>query len=250
MGEIVRLILLEAIDTAGLFHSSLPPSLAEPYCIDTRAMAAIELDTDSGPELSAARKFWTENFPTIIPISGRDMRFVRDVVQVVRRRSVAYFTAANHALAGLLQDLEAEHRLNGISTSPAAASRVLGASVASASEPASKLTSASALNHQAGEEQGEEISIGCEGSIINKYPGYMFDAQTLMEKMVSLEDSLPSLPTTTTTTINNTTINNNNIIKQKKRKRIIFEGTKDSAVLGAGVAVAMAWAGADADAGQ
>ena len=192
MGEIVRLVLLEAIDTAGLFRSSIPPSLSKPYCIDTRALATIELD--DSPSLSVASKFWTEHFPTMIPISFAEIKFIRDVVLLVSTRSKAYFTAANHALAALLQDMESKH----------------------------------GHEKQGGGQEHEAgcISIGCEGSVVNKYPNYMVDAQALMDKMVALELATKS---------------------SEGRKRIVFEGTKDSAVLGAGVAVAMGSAAEAAD---
>ena len=184
MGEIVRLILLEAIDTAGLFRSSTPPSLSKPYCIDTRALATIELD--ESPSVSVASKFWSDHFPTIIPISLSEIKFIRDVVLLVSTRSKAYFTAATHALAALLQDMESKH--------------------------------VKEKQDDGQEHEVDCISIGCEGSVVNKYPSYMLDAQALMDKMVALELATDS---------------------SKARKRIVFEGTKDSAVLGAGVAVAM-----------
>ncbi len=42
LGEIVRLVLLEAIDTAGLFGGEVPHRFTEPYSFDTGIMAAIE----------------------------------------------------------------------------------------------------------------------------------------------------------------------------------------------------------------
>ena len=187
MGEIVRLVLLEAIDTAGLFRGSIPPSLATPYCINTRALAAIELDTS--PNLASAAEFWSKNFPTIIPIAVPEIRFVREIIRLVSRRSLEYFTAANHALASLLHDMEKEHMHGLITTTVAGAA--------------------------GGEQTMDHISIGCEGSVINKYPRYMEDAQALIDRMVKMEGG-------------------------ENRLRVVFEGTSDSAVLGAGVAVAMA----------
>ena len=42
LGEIVRLILLEAVQTAGLFNGQAPESLAQPYNLDTGILAAFE----------------------------------------------------------------------------------------------------------------------------------------------------------------------------------------------------------------
>jgi len=42
LGEIVRLILVEAIQTAGLFGGEMPEGLSEPYSLDTLTIATIE----------------------------------------------------------------------------------------------------------------------------------------------------------------------------------------------------------------
>jgi len=42
LGEIVRLILTEAIRTAGLFGGEVPSKLAEPYALETGTTAIIE----------------------------------------------------------------------------------------------------------------------------------------------------------------------------------------------------------------
>jgi hexokinase len=42
MGEIVRLVLLEAIQSKGLFNGQCPEHFLEPYAFDTSTMAAIE----------------------------------------------------------------------------------------------------------------------------------------------------------------------------------------------------------------
>src|SRR4051794_26334696 len=41
LGEIVRLILVEAIQTAGLFGGEMPEGLLEPYSLDTLSIATI-----------------------------------------------------------------------------------------------------------------------------------------------------------------------------------------------------------------
>ena len=42
LGEIIRLILLEAIGTAGLFNGEIPDKFSEPYSLDTGIIAVIE----------------------------------------------------------------------------------------------------------------------------------------------------------------------------------------------------------------
>ena len=59
----------------------------------------------------------------------------------------------------------------------------------------------------------DHISIGCDGSVINKYPGYMQECQRLLDELAAIDPD---------------------------RKRVVLESAGESAVLGAGVAVAMA----------
>lgn len=174
MGEIIRLILLEATETIGLFEGKLPPSLVSNYTLDARILAAIE--TDSSPGLSSSRRLFHRHHPNNeLPIFS-DMLFVQQVTRAVSRRSCAYATAGIHALASLLEDMEAPHQI-----APTDA---------------------------------DSINIGCDGSIINKYPDYMDTVQASLDQIIRLEDG--------------------------RRKRIVLEKTVEPAVSGAGVAVAMA----------
>ena len=173
MGELVRLIMVEAIQL-GLFGSVTPPSLSTPYSLDARLLATIE--TDTSRSLSTSRKAFQEQHPSSIPPTTFDIYFLQKIVRSVTRRSAAFVTVGIHALASLLEDMEEHHHVT-----------------------------PGGLDH---------VSIGCDGSIINKYPEYMDRCQELMDRMIELEG--------------------------KGRKRVILEKTTDSAVCGAGVAVAMA----------
>jgi hexokinase len=42
LGEIVRLVITEAVETAGLFDGHMPDLLSEPYSLDTSTISAIE----------------------------------------------------------------------------------------------------------------------------------------------------------------------------------------------------------------
>lgn len=42
LGEIVRLVLVEGVETAGLFHGEMPVGLNQPYALDTGVIAAFE----------------------------------------------------------------------------------------------------------------------------------------------------------------------------------------------------------------
>ena len=173
MGEIVRLILLEATETAGLFEGKMPPSLISNYTLDARVLAAIE--TDLSPGLLSSRRLFHRHHPDSEPRFA-DMHFIQQVTRAVSRRSCAYATAGIHALASLLEDMEA--------------------------------------SHQIAPTDADSINIGCDGSIINKYPDYMDNVQALLDQIIRLEDG--------------------------RRKRVVLEKTTEPAVSGAGVAVAMA----------
>ncbi|KAL9602788.1 MAG: hypothetical protein Q9219_001631 [cf. Caloplaca sp. 3 TL-2023] len=173
MGEIVRLILVEATEAVGLFGGRMPPSLAEPYTLETRILAAIEADTY--PSLSPSCKLFQDTYSLATSPTPAEMHFIRQVILSVSRRSQGYFTAAIHALSSLLHEMDSGGLENGL----------------------------------------DHISIGCDGSVINKYPGYMERSQVLLDQLVKMEGD-------------------------QKRKRVVLESAGESAVLGAGVAVAMA----------
>ena len=171
MGEIVRLIIVEATSTAGLFGGHLPPSLLNQYALDTRTLAAIE--HDNSHSLLSSCLLFQERHPSSGTLSSADIHFIRHAIRCVSRRSSAYFTAGVHALSSLFHDLG-----------------------------------------ESDEETSDHVSIACDGSVINKYPGYMARSQEIMDQLTALEG--------------------------KGRKRVILEKTIDSAVLGAAVAGAMA----------
>lgn len=133
------------------------------------------IQLDKSAGLTATRNLLHEKHPSSVRPSFQDAAFIQKVVVTVSRRSIAYFAAGVHALTSLLQDLETEAGLE------------------------------SGLDH---------VSIGCDGSVINKYPGYMETAQETLDQLQATE--------------------------AKGRKRVLLEKTQDSAVLGAGVAGALA----------
>ena len=170
IGEIVRLIIVEATLTVELFNGLLAPSLANAtYTLDTKDLALI--DTDATHGLVASRALLHQRHPSAHSPGESDVTFIKDVVKRVSSRSIAYFAVGIHALTSLLQRLEAI--------------------------------------------DADCITIGCDGSIINKYPGYMERAQATLDQMIESENL-------------------------QKKIRVSLERTTDSAVLGAAVAAAMA----------
>lgn len=173
MGEIVRLIVVEATEKAHLFRGRLPSSLTMPYILHTKTLALIENDTSS--DLRDTITLLHQSHPSIYKPTPRDAYFIREVVRYVTSRSIAYFATGIHALASLLQELE---------------------------------------HHADMQDDMDHISIGCDGSVINKYPMYMERAQGILDQMFTRSNS--------------------------DGKRVILEKTQDSAVLGAGIAAALA----------
>lgn len=169
IGEIVRLMIVEATQTAGLFDGLIAPSLANiTYSMDTKDLALIDVDVSHG--LTASRTLFHQRHPSPHQPGERDMIFTKDIVRRVITRSIAYFTVGIHALTVLLQRLDTLE-----------------------------------MDH---------ITIGCDGSIINKYPSYIERAQAMLNQMIEYDDL-------------------------HRKIRVKLERTTDSAVLGAAVAVAM-----------
>ena len=170
IGEIVRLILVEATQTAGLFDGTISPSLVDTnYSLDTKDLALIDVDESHGFVVS--RSLFHQQYPSAHHPCEKDFTFIKDVVRRVSTRSIAYFTVGIHALTAVLQSLDPLKM--------------------------------------------EHITIGCDGSIINKYPSYIERAQAMLDQMIE-SDTLQG------------------------KMGVSLERTTDSAVLGAAVAGAMA----------
>ena len=113
LGEIVRLIMLEAVSTAGLFDGSIPERLDEPYAFETRTLAHFEQDNSS--DLATASAAFTSAHPMESTPKVRELEFIRSAARVASNRAAAYLATALHALwavrtsAESLQPGEASH---------------------------------------------------------------------------------------------------------------------------------------------
>ncbi|KAK5137518.1 hypothetical protein LTR08_008497 [Meristemomyces frigidus] len=96
LGEIVRLILVEAIKTAGLFKSEMPSRLDEPYGLDTGILAAFQ--SDLSVKLSRARSSFLKSHALSSPPRQHELEFIREISQLVSRRAAVYLATALHAL--------------------------------------------------------------------------------------------------------------------------------------------------------
>lgn len=155
---------------AGLFGASLPPSLARPYSLDTRTIAAIEIDCS--PSLTASCAQLQTLHPCTRTPTYPDLLFIQRVTRAVTHRSSAYFIAGIHALC----------------------------SVTFETQPAGKSSG--------------DVSIACEGSIINRYPHYFERSQAVLDGMMENMGS--------------------------GKRNVTLTRSDESAITGAGIAAAMA----------
>ncbi|OCK96201.1 actin-like ATPase domain-containing protein [Cenococcum geophilum 1.58] len=148
LGEIIRLILLEAIGTAGLFNGEVPDKFSEPYSLDTGIIAVIESDETAA--LSKSCAIFQTNHPLTKPPTCSDLLFIRQVSQLVSHRAAAYLASGIHALWSLRASTEG--------LSPASAGRV---------------------------------TIGCNGSVIEKYPYFKDLCQSYLDELTDLSGAEP-----------------------------------------------------------
>ena len=169
LGEILRLVMAEGVETAGLFDGEMPPSLHEPYSLDTALMAVLE--ADDSHSLSTSSAYFQKHHPSSLsPPSKSDIVFLRTVSSFISRRAGAYLATTVHALWLLRNEAEAAEG-----------------------------------------EDDRDISIACDGSVINKYPGFKRTCQQFLDDMIEVDG---------------------------KGGSILLEPAVESAILGAAVAVA------------
>lgn len=191
LGEIVRLIIVEAVETAKLFGGALPHSMREPYSFDTSIVAFIEEDSSTSMAASASLLQKEHTFPT--SPSVEDLRFLRRICQFVSRRSAGYLATAIHSMWCLSNEVE----------SPTSSSL----------DPLNK--ESPEITVVESDYSEKNLSIACDGTVINKYPGFRDTCQSYLDQLA--QQSHPS-----------------------STSPIRLEPAPESAILGAAVAVAVA----------
>lgn len=156
LGEVVRLIIVEAVDTANLFGGELPHSMREPYSLDTSIVAFLEADTSPSLTSSAALFQKQHTFP--VTPSSEDLYFLRRICQTVSRRAAGYLATAIHSMWCLRNDVE---------FSPSTMA----------------IKEASEVTVVESEPESRSLSIACDGSVINKYPGFRDSCQTYINQL-------------------------------------------------------------------
>ncbi|KAI9924128.1 hypothetical protein ASPWEDRAFT_170334 [Aspergillus wentii DTO 134E9] len=197
LGEIVRLIIVEAIETARLFGGELPHSMREPYSLDTSLVAFIEADTSPSLASSAALLQKEHTFP--VSPSAEDLQFLRRICQTVSKRAAGYLATAIHSMWCLRNDAEFPHTTS-----------------------AASIKEAHEVTVVESEENSRSLSIACDGSVINKYPGFQDRCQGYLNQLSQQTNtSIGSLDAT-------------------EGPSISLEPAPESGILGAAVAVAVA----------
>ncbi|KAI9669634.1 MAG: hypothetical protein M1831_007330 [Alyxoria varia] len=144
LGEIVRLVLVDAIQAGRLFGGTTPTRF-QPYELDTETISAIEADTSTSLSQAATALSDAHRLPANRPYSLTDLHQVRRTVTLVSSRAAAFLAVSVVAL----------YRL--------------------------RLQSESAAGYPSSE--GENIVIGCNGSVLEKYPRYRERAQAWIDAL-------------------------------------------------------------------
>lgn len=165
LGEIVRLIIEEAVETAGLFSGEMPHSMKDPYTLDTSIVAFIEGDTSPSLAPSAALLQKNHTFP--VTPSTEDLAFVRHVCRCVSKRSAGYLSTAIHSMWCLRNEAE-------FPTSSSTES----IKKSDDDEPLQEVTVT-----EIEAPSSRNLSIACDGSVINKYPGFRDQCQAYLDML-------------------------------------------------------------------
>ncbi|KAJ5204172.1 Hexokinase-1 [Penicillium cinerascens] len=158
LGEIVRLIIVEAVETAGLFNGELPHSMREPYSFDTSIVAFLEEDSSISLASSAALLQKEHTFPS--SPSVEDLRFLRRICQVTSRRAAAYLATGIHSMWCLRNEVEF----------PSSTTDLL-------SKESPEVTVIES------DSSAKNVSIACDGTVINKYPGFRDTCQRYLDQL-------------------------------------------------------------------
>ena len=103
LGELMRLIILDAVDRCNMFSGTVPAELLEPYSLDTAILA--QLEEDQSKDMSDSASLVTQAFGLLDSPTRSELAFLRLVAQSISRRASAYLAVAVHAMVTLQKDL-------------------------------------------------------------------------------------------------------------------------------------------------
>lgn len=238
LGEIVRLIMVEAVDTAGLFGGELPVSMSTPYSFDTAIVACIEEDTSPLLQTSSAVLQKHHGFP--IPPTSTDLLFVQRVCKAVSTRAAAYLASAIHGLWCLRNESEGP----------------LPPSTPQSSSPKEDLESPRSRSRSSTTQEVEpsslQVTIACDGSVINKYPDFRTRCQDYLNQLTQDDDDVttssarPKSPADSDElATKKVAVTVTSSVRAVSAPTIFLDPAPESAIFGAAVAVAVAVAEED-----
>ncbi|OAA51873.1 hexokinase-1 [Metarhizium rileyi] len=163
LGEIVRLALVEAIETTGILGGVVPPSLKSGYSLGTDTLSMIESDASS--DLADATKIFSERHPSSYTPTTSDLVAIKAISSFVSVRSSALVATCVFTLWDLRLDFEKQY----IETLPE-------------SSPARKRIEA--------DMQLQSTTVAFNGSVIENYPGYLANCQRYLDELIESR-SLP-----------------------------------------------------------
>ncbi|KAI1434781.1 hexokinase-1 [Xylaria sp. CBS 124048] len=150
LGEICRLAIVEAVKTTGLLGGQLPPSLAEPYSLDTEIISRMEADTSS--TLEKALVAFTSAHPCPIPATPADISVIRTLASFISRRAAALLGASVFSLWELRYE----------------------AAISAAAEQGEKPTT-----------ESPRTKVAFNGSVIEHYPDFLNKCQTYINGLIA-----------------------------------------------------------------
>jgi hexokinase len=103
LGELMRLVILDAVDLCDIFTGITPAELVEPYSLDTAILA--QLEEDQSKDMNDSAQLITQAFGLLVPPTKTELAFLRIVAQSISRRASAYLAVAIHAMWSLQKDL-------------------------------------------------------------------------------------------------------------------------------------------------
>ncbi|PQE27348.1 putative hexokinase-1 protein [Rutstroemia sp. NJR-2017a WRK4] len=104
LGEIVRLVLVDGIQTAGLFGGVVPASLREKWTLETETLSRIE--SDPSPLLPQAIQIFSTAHPSPHTPTISDIRSLRLIASLVTQRASALLAAGVHSLWSMRNEAE------------------------------------------------------------------------------------------------------------------------------------------------
>ncbi|KLU86795.1 hexokinase-1 [Magnaporthiopsis poae ATCC 64411] len=181
LGELARLVLVEAIESTGIFGGIVPPSLLKPYSLETETISAVEGDTTSS--LSRAISTFSSRHPSSVAPTTADMVAVKTIASLLTHRSAAIVAAAVYGLWELKAETERE------------CLESLTAAVATATTDSSmQLRDRSRFIEQTKTEMNlGHVMVAYNGSVMEQYPGFLKNCQGYIDGLLASSSSSPSL---------------------------------------------------------